>query len=113
MDMEFLVKGKVLLFMNDYIEEYITLFDKDLYATLSSPEKKGFKNHKWKFTQAGQAISIHYTLYSCQATVCDKTGEDWYWTRNIVPVHQGDQEHCGEQSETEAYAEITETDNQW
>ena len=43
MDMEFLVKGKVLLFMNDYIEEYITLFDKDLYATLSSPEKKGLK----------------------------------------------------------------------
>ena len=41
---EFLRNRKLSLFMKDYIEESITLFNKDIYATVYSPEKKGLQN---------------------------------------------------------------------
>ena len=43
MGIEFLENGKLLLFMKDYIGESITLFDKNIDATVSSPLKKVYK----------------------------------------------------------------------
>ena len=40
---EFLRNRKLSLFMKDYIEESITLFNKDIYATVYSPEKKVYR----------------------------------------------------------------------
>ena len=41
-----------------------------------------------------------------------KKEENCNWTWYIIPVNQGYQEHCWGQSEVEACAEITETENQ-
>ena len=43
-DIEFLVDGKLSLFMKDYIEESIDLFGDDLRTKLSSSAKKGIQN---------------------------------------------------------------------
>ena len=40
---EFLRNRKLFLCMKDYIEESITLFNKDIYATVYSPEKKVYR----------------------------------------------------------------------
>ena len=42
-NIEFLRNRKLSLFMKDYIEESITLFNKDIYATVYSPEKKVYR----------------------------------------------------------------------
>ena len=42
-----------------------------------------------------------------------KRGENCHWTRDIIPVQQGDQEHYGRQIEVEACAAISKTENQW
>ena len=44
MDIEFLVHGKLSLFMKDYIEESIDLFREKISTKVSSPEKKGLQN---------------------------------------------------------------------
>ena len=43
MDIEFLVTGKVSIFVKDFIEESIALFGEDICAKGSSPEKKIYK----------------------------------------------------------------------
>ena len=43
-DIEFLAKVKLYLFMKDYIEESIDLFEEKLSAALSSPSKRGMQN---------------------------------------------------------------------
>ena len=64
MDIEFLVTGKVSIFVKDFIEESIALFGEDICAKGSSPEKYIFTKHRRKCAHSGQARITHPEIYS-------------------------------------------------
>ena len=79
-DIEFLVKGKVSIFMKYYIEESTALIYEDLDSIISSPEESSIE-YKWKFTKTGQTRGRHPALHSSKNAAGRKQ-----WRPNIEPA---------------------------
>ena len=86
-------------------------FVKVLYENLSSPAKNVLQSINDNSLRLDNQEED--TLYYMVANIIwvKKGGENCHWTRDIIPVQQGDQEHYGRQIEVEACAAISKTEN--